>query len=71
MPRTEAVPTLTLTTIGYGAFAPTGRWMRLYTAVYAVMGIGLFVAFSARLAQIAIDLQRRRAGEPGGDDEAS
>ena len=49
---------MTLTTIGYGDFSPTTSWMRLYTVIYAVMGIGLFVAFNARLAQFAIASRR-------------
>lgn len=50
---------MTLTTIGYGDFAPASSGMRLYTIVYAVMGIGLFVAFNARLAQYAVEGRRR------------
>ena len=49
---------MTLTTIGYGDFSPTSTGMRLYTVVYSVMGIGLFVAFNARLAQFAIEGRR-------------
>ena len=49
---------MTLTTIGYGDFSPTSTGMRLYTVVYSVMGIGLFVAFNARLAQFAIESRR-------------
>ncbi len=50
---------MTLTTIGYGDLAPTTSGMRLYTVVYAVMGIGLFVAFNARLAQFAFHTKQR------------
>lgn len=50
---------MTLTTIGYGDFSPTSAGMRIYTVIYAVMGIGLFVAFNARLAQFAIESRRR------------
>lgn len=50
---------MTLTTIGYGDFSPTTSWMRLYTVVYAVLGIGLFVGFDARLAQFAFEGRRR------------
>lgn len=49
---------MTLTTIGYGDLAPTEPVMRLYTPFYAVMGIGLFVAFNARLAQYAFESRR-------------
>jgi hypothetical protein len=40
--------------------------MRLYTVVYAIMRIGLFVAFNARLAQFAFE-SRRHDDEPGPD----
>lgn len=49
---------MTLTTIGYGDFSPTSSGMRLYTVVYSIMGIGLFVGFNARLAQFAIEGRR-------------
>ena len=57
---------MTLTTIGYGDFAPTSSGMRLYTVVYSIMGIGLFVAFNARLAQFAIE--GRRSDDDAVDD---
>jgi hypothetical protein len=44
---------MTLTTIGYGDFAPSGSIMQIYTVFYAVLGIGFFVAFNAKLVQIA------------------
>ena len=50
---------MTLTTIGYGDFSPTTTWMRLYTVIYSVMGIGLFVAFNARLARFAFESRQR------------
>ncbi len=60
---------MTLTTIGYGDFAPTTPGMRLYTVIYAVMGIGLFVAFNARLAQFAFE-GRRHDDEAAADESA-
>lgn len=53
---------MTLTTIGYGDLSPTTEAMRLYTVFYAVLGIGFFVAFNARLVQISFASRR-------GDDE--
>ncbi len=50
---------MTLTTIGYGDFSPTGSAMQLYTVVYAVLGIGFFVSFNARLVQVAFESRRR------------
>lgn len=58
---------MTLTTIGFGDLAPTSPGMRIYTTVYAVMGIGLFVAFNARLAQFAY--QSRRSDDSDGEVE--
>lgn len=58
---------MTLTTIGYGDFAPTTSGMKIYTVVYAVMGIGLFVAFNARLAQLAIESRKRDDTAQGQD----
>ena len=58
---------MTLTTIGFGDLAPTSSGMRLYTAVYTVMGIGLFVAFNARLAQFAF--KSRRSDDSDAEDE--
>lgn len=53
---------MTVTTIGYGDYTPSSPLMQLYTILYAVLGIGLFVTFSARLVQLALSL---RSG--GGD----
>ena len=50
---------MTLTTIGYGDLTPTTSTMKVYTVVYAVMGIGLFVAFNAQLAKFAFASQRK------------
>ena len=58
---------MTLTTIGYGDFAPTSSGMRLYTVVYSVMGIGLFVAFNAQLARFAF--QSRGHDDTNSDDK--
>ena len=54
---------MTLTTIGYGDLTPSDSTMQLYTVVYAVLGIGFFVAFNAQLARIAFRSRR--------DDEAA
>lgn len=46
---------MTLTTIGYGDFAPSGPVMQIYTVFYAVLGIGFFVGFNAKLVEIALN----------------
>ncbi len=55
---------MTLTTIGYGDYSPTTDAMRLYTFLYSVLGVGFFVAFTARLVQVSF--QTREA-----DDDAA
>jgi len=51
---------VTLTTIGYGEYTPSGPIMQLYTVVYAVLGIGMFVTFNARLVSFAIQGRRQQ-----------
>jgi voltage-gated potassium channel len=58
---------MTLTTIGYGDFSPPSPRLQLYTVFYSVLGIGLFVAFNARLAQFAIASRRHDDLAAGGD----
>ncbi len=57
---------ITLTTIGYGDYTPTSTEMQIYTAIYAVLGIGLFVAFNASLARFAL---RSRLTDPDPTDD--
>ena len=54
---------MTLTTIGYGDYTPTSETMQLYTVIYAVLGIGFFVAFNARLVQVSFESRRRDESE--------
>ena len=54
---------MTATTIGYGDYRPTDNWMRLFTVVYSIMGIGMFVGFTARVVELAVRL--RRTGSDG------
>ena len=42
---------MTISTIGYGDFAPTTTLSKLFTIVIALLGIGLFVAIVTKLAQ--------------------
>ena len=49
---------MTLTTIGYGDYTPTTDAMRLYTVIYSIMGVGFFVAFTARLVHISLVTRR-------------
>ncbi len=57
---------MTLTTIGYGDYTPTDSTMQLYTAIYAVLGIGFVVSFNTMLVRIA--WTSRRSTDQGGAD---
>ncbi len=51
---------ITLTTVGYGDFAPQTDAGKIFTAVYAFLGIGIFFGFAAALFQdIASRIKRR------------
>lgn len=42
---------VTLTTVGYGDFVPTTTGTQIFTLVYILTGIGVFVALPASIAQ--------------------
>ncbi|MFW2372041.1 MAG: potassium channel family protein [Gammaproteobacteria bacterium] len=49
---------MTMSTIGYGDFVPTSTLSKLFTIVYALLSIGVFVAVVSKL--VSIILQQRR-----------
>lgn len=42
---------MTLTTIGYGDLHPTTDFSKIFTMIYALVGIGIFIALATQLAQ--------------------
>lgn len=50
----------TLTTVGYGDITPQTDAGKLFTAVYAFVGIGIFLGFAAALFGSVTDRLRRR-----------
>lgn len=52
---------MTLATVGYGDFAPQTDLGKIFTAIYAFVGIGVFLGFAAALFQtIAARLRRTK-----------
>jgi voltage-gated potassium channel len=54
---------ITLTTIGYGDLSPTSDFTRLFTVLYAFLGIGIFATFITVLVRAPMMEERRRLGE--------
>jgi hypothetical protein len=57
-----------LTTVGYGDLTPATDEGKIFTMVYLVTGIGLFVSFGALVARQLLDERVRR--EKGGEEQA-
>lgn len=51
---------VTLTTVGYGDFAPQTDAGKIFTAIYAFLGIGLFFGFAAGVFELIINGFRRK-----------
>jgi voltage-gated potassium channel len=49
-----------LTTVGYGDLTPATDEGKIFTMVYLVTGIGLFVSFGAHVARELLDERARR-----------
>jgi hypothetical protein len=43
---------MTISTIGYGDFAPTRELSKLFSIGYAILGIGLFASFVGKLVML-------------------
>lgn len=54
---------VTLTTVGYGDFAPVTDAGKIFTAIYSFMGVGTFLAFAASLLGHALESFRRIRNE--------
>ncbi len=51
---------ITLTTIGYGDFAPSTAAGKIFTVLYVFAGIGIIVAFASAIAKASVE-QRNEA----------
>jgi hypothetical protein len=43
---------MTVATVGFGDFAPTTTWSKIFTIVFTFLGIGLFASFVGKVAFI-------------------
>lgn len=50
---------MTLTTVGYGDFTPQTDLGKLFTSVYAFLGIGIFFGFAGALSAATLSKLRR------------
>jgi voltage-gated potassium channel len=50
---------MTVATVGYGDFAPSGTLWKLFTICFAILGIGLFASFVGKLVAIRIQSHAR------------
>lgn len=55
----------TLTTVGYGDITPATDLGKIFTMVYLVTGIGLFVSFVTLVARHLLDERERRSPADG------
>jgi len=55
---------VTLTTVGYGDFAPQTDAGKLFTAVYVLVGVGIVLAFITTVAAKASQMPLLHAGQP-------
>lgn len=57
---------MTVSTIGYGDMVPTTPESKLFTIMYALLGIGVFVAVVTKIVSIYVDekVQTKEGGAP-------
>jgi len=55
---------ITLTTVGYGDFSPTTTAGKVFTIVYVLVGIGIFVALVTEIAGHLIEARKHKGGRP-------
>ncbi len=58
---------VTLTTVGYGDFAPTSDGTQIFTIIYILTGLGILVALLASVAEKYIE-QKAEGGGGGARD---
>ena len=54
---------MTMSTIGYGDFVPTTTLSKLFTVIFAILSIGVFVAVVSKLVNIVLKEKKDRASK--------
>ena len=59
---------MTISTVGYGDLTPTTPLSKIFTMIYAILGIGLFASFVGKLVALRINYraehhEKRRLGK--------
>lgn len=52
---------MTMSTIGYGDFAPTSTFSKMFTVIYALVSVGIFAALVVKIASLI--LRKKVPGE--------
>ena len=51
---------MTVATVGFGDFAPTTTWSKIFTIVFTFLGIGLFASFVGKIAFIWMRIHKEK-----------
>lgn len=62
---------MTMSTIGYGDFAPTTTVSKVFTIVYALTTIGIFVAVASKLASAMLTRSKEHAKAESAKEDVS
>ncbi len=60
---------VTISTVGYGDMSPTTPLSKIFSMIFIIMGISLFVSFASMLAQERVNIQHQRAKKHHKGDE--
>jgi hypothetical protein len=50
---------MTISTVGYGDLTPTTPFSKIFTMIYAILGIGLFASFVGKLVALRINYRTK------------
>ena len=62
---------MTMSTVGYGDFAPTTVFSKIFTIVFTVLSIGVFAAVVSKVVQLILERRKARSHVHTKTDEAT